>query len=114
MQQKVGCYGAQSGSVLFLQTLCLIAAKVKTGLDFTAPIGSKLRDPWAFTPLPLMALYHYLCAMSKPRYTQLVESLPASVPFVGPETQERARGGAFAARLGANENVFSDIQSVRG
>ncbi|MDA8740078.1 pyridoxal phosphate-dependent aminotransferase [Rhodobacteraceae bacterium] len=44
--------------------------------------------------------------MSKPRYTQLVESLPASVPFVGPETQERARGGAFAARLGANENVF--------
>ena len=106
MQQKVGCYGAQSGSVLFLQTLCLIAAKVKTGLDFTAPIGSKLRDPWAFTPLPLMALYHYLCAMSKPRYTQLVESLPASVPFVGPETQERARGGAFAARLGANENVF--------
>ena len=106
MQQKVGCCGAQSGSVLFLQTLCLIAAKVKTGLDFTAPIGSKLRDPWAFTPLPLMALYHYLCAMSKPRYTQLVESLPASVPFVGPETQERARGGAFAARLGANENVF--------
>ncbi len=44
--------------------------------------------------------------MSKPRYTQLVESLPASVPFVGPETQERARGGAFSARLGANENVF--------
>ena len=44
--------------------------------------------------------------MSKPRYTQLFESLPASVPFVGPETQERARGGAFSARLGANENVF--------
>ena len=53
-----------------------------------------------------MAIYHYLCAMSKPRYTKLVESLPASVPFVGPETQERARGGAFSARLGANENVF--------
>ena len=59
-----------------------------------------------FTPLPLIAIYHYLCAMSKPRYTKLVESLPASVPFVGPETQERARGGAFSARLGANENVF--------
>ena len=59
-----------------------------------------------FTPLPLIAIYHYLCAMSKPRYTKLVESLPASVPFVGPETQERARGGAFLARLGANENVF--------
>lgn len=41
-----------------------------------------------------------------PRYTALVESLPATVPFVGPETQERARGRAFAARLGANENVF--------
>jgi histidinol-phosphate aminotransferase len=26
--------------------------------------------------------------------------------FVGPETQERARGAAFAARLGANESVF--------
>jgi histidinol-phosphate aminotransferase len=32
--------------------------------------------------------------------------LPASVPFVGPETQERAMGRAFAARLGANESVF--------
>lgn len=41
-----------------------------------------------------------------PRYTKLVESLPATVPFVGPETQERDRGAPFAARLGANENVF--------
>ena len=41
-----------------------------------------------------------------PRYTALVQTLPATVPFVGPETQERARGGAFAARLGANENGF--------
>lgn len=38
--------------------------------------------------------------------TPLAESLPASVPFVGPEAQERARGQAFVARLGANENVF--------
>ena len=44
--------------------------------------------------------------MTGPRYTDLVNSLPATVPFVGPETQERARGRAFAARLGANENVF--------
>lgn len=44
--------------------------------------------------------------MTEPRYTPLVRSLPASVPFVGPETQERARGAAFAARLGANESVF--------
>jgi len=44
--------------------------------------------------------------MTLPRYTPLVQSLPATVPFVGPETQERARGAAFAARLGANESVF--------
>jgi histidinol-phosphate aminotransferase len=39
-------------------------------------------------------------------FTKLVQSLPASVPFVGPETQERARGAPFRARLGANESVF--------
>lgn len=44
--------------------------------------------------------------MTDPRYTPLALSLPATVPFVGPETQERARGARFAARLGANENVF--------
>ncbi|MFA7434503.1 MAG: pyridoxal phosphate-dependent aminotransferase [Gemmobacter sp.] len=44
--------------------------------------------------------------MTGPRYTPLVASLPASVPFVGPETQERARNAPFAARLGANESVF--------
>ncbi len=44
--------------------------------------------------------------MTGPRYTKLVASLPSTVPFVGPETQERARGQKFAARLGANENVF--------
>ncbi|MCW1934347.1 pyridoxal phosphate-dependent aminotransferase [Pararhodobacter zhoushanensis] len=41
-----------------------------------------------------------------PRYTRLVDSLPATVPFVGPETNERARGAVFDARLGANENGF--------
>ena len=44
--------------------------------------------------------------MTKPRLTALAHSLPASVPFVGPETQERARGVAFDARLGANESLF--------
>lgn len=44
--------------------------------------------------------------MTHPRYTPLVESLPATVPFVGPEQQERARGAPFAARLGANESIF--------
>lgn len=43
---------------------------------------------------------------SGPRYTPLVQSLPATVPFVGPETQERTRGRPFAARLGANESTF--------
>ncbi len=44
--------------------------------------------------------------MTHARFTSLLSQLPASVPFVGPETQERARGSAFDARLGANENVF--------
>jgi histidinol-phosphate aminotransferase len=35
-----------------------------------------------------------------------VASLPATVPFVGPEKQERDRGRPFAARIGANESVF--------
>ena len=43
--------------------------------------------------------------MSAP-FTPLIDSLPSSVPFVGPEAQERARGVAFKARIGANESVF--------
>lgn len=44
--------------------------------------------------------------MTGPRFTPLVDALPATVPFVGPETQERARGRPFTARLGANESLF--------
>ncbi|WP_170358244.1 pyridoxal phosphate-dependent aminotransferase [Ruegeria arenilitoris] len=44
--------------------------------------------------------------MTGPRYTPLAQSLPATVPFVGPETQERQRSAPFVARLGANESVF--------
>ncbi|MBU2484723.1 MAG: pyridoxal phosphate-dependent aminotransferase [Alphaproteobacteria bacterium] len=47
-----------------------------------------------------------------PRFTALAQSLPPTVPFVGPETQERARGAAFVARLGANENGFGPAPSV--
>jgi len=47
-----------------------------------------------------------------PKYTPLVESLPSTVPFVGPETQERARGSGFVARLGANESVFGPSPSA--
>ncbi len=36
----------------------------------------------------------------------LPASLPSTVPFVGPEAQERALGRPFAARLGANESPF--------
>ncbi|MFT7107288.1 MAG: histidinol-phosphate aminotransferase [Yoonia sp.] len=44
--------------------------------------------------------------MKKPQLTALARSLPASVPFVGPETQERQMGRPFVARLGANESAF--------
>ncbi|SFI61415.1 pyridoxal phosphate-dependent aminotransferase [Jannaschia pohangensis] len=47
------------------------------------------------------------------RLTPLVASLPATVPFVGPETQERARGGPFIARLGANESGFGPSPRAR-
>jgi histidinol-phosphate aminotransferase len=40
------------------------------------------------------------------RFTALAQSLPLASPFVGPETQERARGEQFKARLGANESTF--------
>ena len=40
------------------------------------------------------------------RFTQLAATLPSTVPFVGPEAQERRLGNAFASRLGANESVF--------
>lgn len=41
-----------------------------------------------------------------PRLTALAASLPTSVPFVGPEAQERTSGTPFTARLGANECGF--------
>ncbi|MEC3861169.1 pyridoxal phosphate-dependent aminotransferase [Mesobacterium sp. TK19101] len=44
--------------------------------------------------------------MTGPRYTDLIAALPSTVPFVGPEAQERDRGAPFKARIGANENVF--------
>ncbi len=38
--------------------------------------------------------------------TPLAATLPDTVPFVGPEAQERKRGRPFRARIGANENGF--------
>ena len=50
--------------------------------------------------------------MADYQVTPLVQGLPATVPFVGPETQERLRGSAFRARVGANENVFGPSPRV--
>lgn len=40
------------------------------------------------------------------RFAPIPDSLPATVPFTGPETLERRSGRPFTARLGANENGF--------
>ncbi len=45
--------------------------------------------------------------------TPLVNRLPSTVPFVGPEALERQRGVAFRARLGANENGFGPSPAVK-
>lgn len=50
--------------------------------------------------------------MKRPSETPLATSLPASVPFVGPEALERQRGVTFNARLGANESVFGPSPNV--
>ena len=44
--------------------------------------------------------------MKLPPYARIVETLPSTVPFVGPEAQERKRGRLFRARIGANESLF--------
>ncbi|MCB1380044.1 MAG: pyridoxal phosphate-dependent aminotransferase [Gammaproteobacteria bacterium] len=49
--------------------------------------------------------------MSQP-FTPLVDSLPSSVPFVGPEALERRSGTRFRARIGANESVFGPSPAV--
>ena len=46
------------------------------------------------------------------RFTALAQSLPATVPFVGPEAIERNRGLAVRARIGANESGFGPAPSV--
>ncbi len=44
--------------------------------------------------------------MRRPILTSIVRDVPRTVPFVGPEALERARGARFRARLGANESPF--------
>lgn len=50
--------------------------------------------------------------MMRPPLTPLAQSLPESVPFVGPEALERRSGLRFRARLGANESGFGPSPSV--
>jgi histidinol-phosphate aminotransferase len=41
-----------------------------------------------------------------PHFTPIIEKLPSTVPFIGPETLERCSGQHLLARIGANESVF--------
>lgn len=50
--------------------------------------------------------------ITRPAQTPLVAALPATVPFVGPEAQERSRGAKFRARIGANESSFGPSPRV--
>ncbi len=46
------------------------------------------------------------------KFTTIIESLPITIPFVGPEALARASGSAVKARLGANENIFGPSPHV--
>jgi histidinol-phosphate aminotransferase len=59
----------------------------------------------SFALLQTCVIPHILPPMTR-FLTPLAASLPSTVPFVGPETQERQMGLPFRARLGANESLF--------
>jgi histidinol-phosphate aminotransferase len=46
-------------------------------------------------------------------FTSLVQKLPATIPFIGPETFERKTGRIFKARVGANESAFGISPKAR-
>ena len=48
----------------------------------------------------------------KLNFTKIANDLPVTVPFVGPESQERENSFSFNARLGANESVFGPSKMV--
>ena len=48
----------------------------------------------------------------KLKFTKIANDLPETVPFVGPESQERKNSFRFKARLGANESVFGASNMV--
>ncbi|MBT1155258.1 pyridoxal phosphate-dependent aminotransferase [Aminobacter anthyllidis] len=49
---------------------------------------------------------------NRPALTPVINALPVTVPFVGPEAQERDRGAPFRARIGANESGFGPSPRV--
>jgi len=49
---------------------------------------------------------------NRPALTPVIDALPVTVPFVGPEAQERDRGAPFRARIGANESGFGPSPRV--
>lgn len=49
---------------------------------------------------------------NRPPLTPVIRALPVTVPFVGPEAQERERGKPFRARMGANESSFGPSPRV--
>jgi histidinol-phosphate aminotransferase len=57
-------------------------------------------------PLPWSRPLSAHPARTCPPQARLVADLPSTVPFIGPEAQERNRGAKFRARIGANESVF--------
>jgi histidinol-phosphate aminotransferase len=50
--------------------------------------------------------------VSHPPFTAIVDPLPETVPFVGPEAIERRTGVPMRARIGANESGFGPSPSV--
>ncbi len=48
----------------------------------------------------------------RPSLTPIIGALPTTVPFVGPEAQERERGRPYRARCGANESSFGPSPRV--
>jgi histidinol-phosphate aminotransferase len=48
----------------------------------------------------------------RPLLTALAQSLPSTIPFVGPEAIERRNGFAIRARIGANESAFGPSPKV--
>ncbi|RWK08075.1 pyridoxal phosphate-dependent aminotransferase [Mesorhizobium sp.] len=48
----------------------------------------------------------------RPSLTPIIGALPTTVPFVGPEAQERDRRRPFRARIGANESSFGPSPRV--